>query len=320
MRILIIGTGVIGAIYGWQLTESGNAVTHYVRPGQKEAIDRQGLLIRCQDMRKKANNGMCELIYRPNVTEDVKGAYDLIIVPVKATQLESVLPILTSADERTDILFLQNLWHCHLQKIDDCLPDSRIVYGQPHITGGGKEGNIITCTIFNVKNASTMLGKKSGKKTRQVVRIAQVMDEAGLNPCISRNITAWLLTHFAEANGLVAGVMEAGSAAKFVTSKEYMRHSVQIIREGFRVCAALKAQAWKIYPQVLYYSPIRILLFALLKMYRTQESQRMIQGHISHSPDEMKEMFYTVLHTGELLKVHMVQYRNAQGFVDKFCR
>jgi len=39
MNILIIGTGVIGCGYGWQLSESGNQITHFVRTGQKERIE-----------------------------------------------------------------------------------------------------------------------------------------------------------------------------------------------------------------------------------------------------------------------------------------
>jgi hypothetical protein len=32
MRTLILGTGIIGAIYGWALAESGVDVTHYLGP------------------------------------------------------------------------------------------------------------------------------------------------------------------------------------------------------------------------------------------------------------------------------------------------
>jgi hypothetical protein len=36
--------------------------------------------------------------------------------------------------------------------------------------------------------------------------------EANLNSKVSKNILAGLYTHYAEANGLVVGVMEAGSS------------------------------------------------------------------------------------------------------------
>lgn len=38
MKILVFGTGVIGSIYGHVLTQAGNDVTHYVRPGKARAL------------------------------------------------------------------------------------------------------------------------------------------------------------------------------------------------------------------------------------------------------------------------------------------
>jgi hypothetical protein len=36
MKTLIVGTGIIGVIYGWALSEAGVDVTHFVRKGRKE--------------------------------------------------------------------------------------------------------------------------------------------------------------------------------------------------------------------------------------------------------------------------------------------
>ncbi|MDF2987435.1 MAG: hypothetical protein K0R50_2945 [Eubacterium sp.] len=74
------------------------------------------------------------------------------------------------------------------------------------------------------------------------------------------------------------------------------------------MCSALNIHVWRIYPQVLYYSPLWCLLPVLLKMYRSEETQLMIQGHITHSPDEMKEMFYDVFETGKKLGLPMSCY------------
>jgi ketopantoate reductase len=318
MNILIIGTGVIGCVYGWQLSLTGNKVTHFVRKGKKTEIDADGIVIRCLDTRIKSKP-LVETLYKPDVVEDINNRdFELIIVPVKANQLSSILPLLAETNEKTDILFLQNLWVTHLKQIESVLNDSRIVYGQAHMTGGGKNGNVITCTIFGNKSAPTMLGKKDGTQSRQVYRISEVLSQANLNPVISKNILAWLFSHYAEANGLVAGVMEAGSAQKYVLDQEYIKHSIKLIIEGFKVCSRIGVHAWKIYPQVLYYGPLWILAPSLLKMYRTEEAQLMIRGHISHSPDEMKEMFYDVLNTGINLGVNMPCYEKMKKYVDAF--
>lgn len=268
VKILIIGTGVIGSTYGWQLSESGNQITHFVRSGQKENLENNGLLIRCLDARKQGTP-LIEKRYSPNFTEQLNDTYELIIVPVKANQLKSILPLLARVNQKTDILFLQNIWISHLNEIEKFLPDSQVIYGQAHIMGGGKSGNTITCTIFNNKNAPTMLGKKDGTETEQVKKTAQLMRQAGLNPLISRNIVGWLLTHYVEASGLVAGVMEAGSAQNYVSDSIYIKHSVKLIREGFKVCSLLNIHAWKIYPQVMYYSPMWFEPFPIFRRQRS---------------------------------------------------
>jgi ketopantoate reductase len=42
MRVLVIGAGIIGSIYGWALAESGHHIVHLVRSGRATAF-RDGL-------------------------------------------------------------------------------------------------------------------------------------------------------------------------------------------------------------------------------------------------------------------------------------
>jgi 2-dehydropantoate 2-reductase len=51
MKILVVGTGVIGTIYGWALAESGNEVVHYVRE-EKIGAFKDGIKIKMLDERK----------------------------------------------------------------------------------------------------------------------------------------------------------------------------------------------------------------------------------------------------------------------------
>ena len=44
MKILILGAGVIGTTYAWQLSNAGNDVTLFVRAEEKRKIERGGFL------------------------------------------------------------------------------------------------------------------------------------------------------------------------------------------------------------------------------------------------------------------------------------
>ena len=51
MKTIIVGTGVIGVIYGWALTEAGVDVTHFVRKGKSEKFN-DGVTLDLLDERK----------------------------------------------------------------------------------------------------------------------------------------------------------------------------------------------------------------------------------------------------------------------------
>ena len=94
MNILVFGTGVIGTIYGNILAESGNRVTHYVRPGKKTLIE-NGIRIQLLDGRSKSSNER-EVVYRPNVVESLSSeeTYDLCILSVRHYQLHDTVLVL----------------------------------------------------------------------------------------------------------------------------------------------------------------------------------------------------------------------------------
>jgi 2-dehydropantoate 2-reductase len=51
MRVLVIGAGIVGSIYGWALAQSGHRVVHLVRSGKASAL-RGGLTLDMFDRRK----------------------------------------------------------------------------------------------------------------------------------------------------------------------------------------------------------------------------------------------------------------------------
>jgi 2-dehydropantoate 2-reductase len=91
MNVLIIGTGVVGTIYGWALKEGGINVTHIVRTNKPD-LAKNGANIDILDERKgfkKYNQTNYPITITDNLETDCK--YDLVIVPTNCFQTESVL-------------------------------------------------------------------------------------------------------------------------------------------------------------------------------------------------------------------------------------
>ena len=79
MKTLIIGTGVIGTIYGWALSESGADVTHLVRKGRKQEY-LKGIELDIYDIRENYPENTTAKYY-PKLIEDISenDNYELII-------------------------------------------------------------------------------------------------------------------------------------------------------------------------------------------------------------------------------------------------
>jgi ketopantoate reductase len=67
MRVLVIGAGIIGAVYGWALADSGHDVVHLVRRGRAAAL-RNGLPVDMLYLRK-AHKRHLHAVYKLAATE-----------------------------------------------------------------------------------------------------------------------------------------------------------------------------------------------------------------------------------------------------------
>jgi len=89
MNVLIVGTGIIGTIYGWALHEAGIDVNHLVR-SLKPELEKEGAKIDILDERKgyKKYN---QTTYPIRLITVVEKDYDLVVVPTNWVQTKKVL-------------------------------------------------------------------------------------------------------------------------------------------------------------------------------------------------------------------------------------
>src|ERR1700733_2064156 len=122
MRILVIGAGAVGGYFGGRLHEAGRDVSFLVHGRQAETL-------RVQDLRIVSPFG--DVTIRPKLVlaREITGAYDLILLCVKAYSLDAAMDDFAGAvGADTVILPLLN----GMQHID--LLASR--FGKGHVIGG----------------------------------------------------------------------------------------------------------------------------------------------------------------------------------------
>ena len=121
MKTLIVGTGIIGVIYGWALSQSGVDVTHFVRKGRMEQF-KDAIPLDLLDERKgHAKYNVTKYALRCIEEIAPSDGYELIIVPTNMHQTEDVLKTLAPISGNAIFLILSGNWD-GTEFIDRLLP------------------------------------------------------------------------------------------------------------------------------------------------------------------------------------------------------
>lgn len=178
MRILVIGAGATGGLFGARLATAGRDVTFLVRPRRAEVLRERGLRI--------VGAGP-DIVVTPKLVtaSEVDGPYDLVLLSVKATGLTSALKDLTTAvGARTTVVpFLNGM--AHLDALNDA-------YGREVVLGGvvrvittlSDDGDIVQLAPL----ADIAVGEQDGARSERVERVAAVLGEAGFDFAVSDDI------------------------------------------------------------------------------------------------------------------------------------
>ena len=187
MRIVVFGTGGVGAYFGGRLARAGEDVTFIARGEHLRAIKANGLRVDSTDG---------DFLLNPaRATDDVSEVEetDLVILGVKAWQVpEAARAIKPLVEPNTTVLPLQNGVDAVSQLTDELGPESVIgglcrivsfVVGPGHIRHAGFTPSII-------------IGELDNRRTDRITKIEDVFKHAGLQITVARDIQVALWTKF----------------------------------------------------------------------------------------------------------------------------
>jgi 2-dehydropantoate 2-reductase len=293
MRILIFGAGVIGSVIGWQLQRQGNEISHFVRREKRASYEKTGIRIRCADQRS-AVDAEIETEYRPLFVDSLAGigSYDLRIVSVKSNQLLGVLREFEGDFRKAPAMIMQNVGLNDFEEIKQLHgEDTSFVY--PFITGGGRKGELIECSIFASPLNNMVIGNPLNKYKEIERALFAELKKCGLRPIMSRRIIPYLKLHYAWAVCAVSAYMHAGSYEKFL-EPENMEDSYRAMRECFARLREEGVDSRRMLPYAAYHLPLFALVPYSRSLYGTAAMRTMVEGHVRSSPDEMAEMYSTL--------------------------
>jgi 2-dehydropantoate 2-reductase len=230
MKILVVGAGIIGDIYGWAFAEAGHEVTHLVRPG-KTAQFAGGIKIDMYDTRKGHKKDFIGT-YAIQVTETLHSTdgYELVIVPTKHYHLAEALKQIVPQTEDADYLLLTQNWE-GTREIDAILPSSRYVYGDAK-AGGAFEGGTLVATISSID-----IGQAGGRQDEVLSKVVALCKSADLPATVHDNILHYLWVQYAITSGLWPALVRAGSFQEVLKNRQIGKQGLLAARECLEVVA-----------------------------------------------------------------------------------
>src|SRR4051812_28469403 len=182
MRVLIMGAGAIGGIYGTLLALRGHEVTFVARGAQLKAMQSHGLEVRTPSGAHHLPS--VAAVERP---ADASGPFDLVLFTVKGYDTEDAATAVRPAvGPRTVVLTLQNGVES-ADRLAEILPSENILTGATYVAATATAPGVIEqVSAFR----RIVCGEPSGGITPRVEAISAALQDAGIETTASADATA----------------------------------------------------------------------------------------------------------------------------------
>lgn len=222
MKILFVGAGAVGALFGASLHQQGADVRFLLRPARKALVDAEGLTL-------ELPSG--ELRVQPSTVTagELDGGYDLVVLTNKAPALESVIAdIAPAVGPDTHILPLLNGLR-HLERLDQ-------TFGQERVLGGIAKtiATQTTPTRIRVGNAysSLTVGARTPSQQTKARAVWQLLSQAGIATDLSDRIMDDMWDKFCRMASLgAANCLLQGTVGEYMRSQAGSAIALQLFRE-----------------------------------------------------------------------------------------
>ncbi|GFZ92516.1 ketopantoate reductase [Paenibacillus marchantiophytorum] len=313
MKILIVGTGMIGTIYG-QVLSAQNEVFHYVRTSRYSEKNNKTIHFDYIDERRKKNDQNINGSYQYSCVTAADSSYDLIIVPVKTFQLIETMKELAKQAPKAKYLIFTLDWN-QMDQVDRIISKDQYIVG--YAGGGGTfKGDLLWGNV----GKDIMLGTIYPEQQPILKNIDQVFRVCGIIPEVPQNALHWLWMHNVSTAPFGAALAKHRDFIKYLDDKELIKVTFGACRE---CCLILKARGvnLKQFPESKMYTMPSFLYFIPIAMMRWNfKKNPVMQRYTAHANDSLDEMclnFEEIYQTGRELEINMPNMDFLHKIVEK---
>lgn len=280
MRVLVVGAGVIGSVYGSQLAAANHAVTVLEHGPRTDEVAVKGLVVR--DVTNQAD-APAE-VSPVSVVTDSTGRYELVLVSVWAVQIASVIDSLRHLSGRPVVLFFGNNPGGHAT-VAGGLP-GLVQLGFPGVGGSMRGG---TVEFVRIPQQPTTLESGGGPV---IDEFDAALSSRGFATTRTSHMDGWLAYHGVFVGSITAALYRChGDAAALSGDRDTLVLMCRSIEEGF---GALKGQGVPGLPRNLrmlhrpWLRPVAVRYWA--RTMASPMGERCFAAHARHAEPEMRSL------------------------------
>jgi 2-dehydropantoate 2-reductase len=296
VKVLVVGAGVIGTVYGSQVAGAGHRVSVLEHGPRTDDLLTNGLMVR--DVTKRPDE-IAEVT--PVAASAAADQYDLVLICVRADQIGAVFDSLRALSGSPVLLFLGNNPGGHSTLPADLPGASHL--GFPGIGGSIADG---TVEFVRIPQQPTTLQAGGGPL---VDAFESALTSRGFATTRTRDMDGWLAYHSLFIGSIAAALVRCqGQAAELAADRDTLTLMCRSIEEGF---AALAQQGVRGLPRNLralhrpWLRPVARRYWA--HTMRSPMGERCFAAHVRHAEQEMRiladaalERVQDVPHTGHV--------------------
>lgn len=281
MRILILGSGVQGTLYGVRLAAAGHAVVLIARGRRAAELRTHGAVIEHALTGKRVG---LRLPVMDRLERDVHA--DLCLVTVRREQLEEVLPTLAVVGSVARIMVMVN-HACGSQWLFQALGRERTILGFPG-AGGSIEGGIVR--YLDIPEQPTVIEAVAPA-------IVASFELAGFRVRTVKDMDSWLRRHAVFVTAACGALYEAHTDARRLSSDTaLLRIFVTAVREGWMALDRLRFGPPPLALRAIFrWAPLPLAVRYWARLFASPKGEYYFAGHARHAAREMAALAADVL-------------------------
>ena len=236
MKILVIGLGTIGSIYGYVFQKAGHEVEHYLRKDSPKAAVKQFQVDLLDGRADKDGIQSCD-VYQ--VKHCSSKTYDFIFVSVPSGGLTSVIDSLAADGISGTLILACGIWEDRAY-VDKLVKGYSYILGYP-VAGGNIRDNRLTCCLFD----HFMLERKEKAAISNYEKLAKLFADCQIQLEQPYDMLEWIWLHMGINAGVISVMGKSGdvkdtaaAAEQLMDSIQYLKEAVKTIRETSQIVAS----------------------------------------------------------------------------------